>query len=110
MRVPVATGSIVDFVASTERAVSVDAVNEAFREAAGSDGLNGILGVTDEELVSSDIVGSPFSALIDLQFTMVFGDHMVKVLGWYDNEWGYALRVAEFAGFIAERIPARSRS
>jgi glyceraldehyde 3-phosphate dehydrogenase len=109
MRVPVATGSIVDFVAVTEKLVTVEAVNAALREAAQSDGLNGILGASDEELVSSDIIGNPLSALVDLQSTMTFGDRMVKVLAWYDNEWGYAARVAEFAAFVAERSPAATR-
>lgn len=110
MRVPVATGSIVDFVAWTEKPVSVDAVNGAFREAAQSDGLNGILGASEEEPVSADIIGSPLSALVDLKSTMTFGDHMVKVVAWYDNEWGYAARVAEFAAFVAARSPAGPRA
>lgn len=106
LRVPVLTGSIVDFVAWTEKKVSVDSVNESFREAAQSDQLTGILGVSDEELVSSDIIGNPLSSLVDLPSTMTFGDHMVKILAWYDNEWGYAVRVTEFADYVGSRRPA----
>lgn len=105
MRVPVANGSIVDLVAWTEKEVSVEGVNEAFRQAAGSEKLEGILGVSEEELVSSDIVGSPLSALVDTTSTMTFGKHMVKVLAWYDNEWGYAARVADFTGTVAGQLP-----
>ncbi len=105
MRVPVANGSIVDLVAWTEKEVSVEGVNEAFRQAAGSEKLEGILGVSEEELVSSDIVGSPLSALVDTTSTMTFGKYMVKVLAWYDNEWGYAARVADFTGTVAGQLP-----
>lgn len=108
MRVPVGTGSIIDFVAWLDQDVTVDSVNDSFREASRSDKMKGILGVTEEELVSSDIIGSPFSSLVDLQLTMVFGKRMAKVLSWYDNEWGYSRRVAEFASFIAERSPERT--
>lgn len=97
MRVPVAVGSIIDFVAETEKPVSVEKVNDAFREAAETDGMQGILGVTEEELVSADIIDSTYSALVDAQSTMTVGDHTVKVLAWYDNEWGYARRVADLA-------------
>ena len=96
MRVPVADGSIIDFVAETEKAVTVEKVNQAFREAA-ENGMKGILGITDEELVSADIVDSTYSALIDAQSTMTLGGHTVEVLAWYDNEWGYARRVADLA-------------
>ena len=96
MRVPVADGSIIDFVAETEKPVTVDKVNQAFHEAA-ENGMKGILGVTEDELVSADIVDSTFSALVDAQSTMTLGEHTVKVLAWYDNEWGYARRVADLA-------------
>ena len=108
IRTPVGTGSIVDFVAWLENPVDVDAVNDAFREASESDKMQGILGVTEEELVSSDIIGSPYSALVDLQLTMVFGERMVKVLAWYDNEWGYARRVVDMAAYMAQRTPESS--
>jgi len=97
MRVPVVDGSIIDFVAETEKQVTVDKVDGAFREAAKKDSMKGILGVTDEELVSADIVDSTYSALVDAQSTMTLGEHTVKVLAWYDNEWGYSRRVVDLA-------------
>ncbi len=102
IRVPVPAGSIIDFVAHTEKPVSVETVNEAFKKAAKTDRLEGILGVTEEKLVSADIVGSGFSSLVDLNSTMTVGDHDVKVLAWYDNEWAYSLRCADLAAFIAK--------
>jgi len=102
MRVPVVDGSIIDFVAETEKAVTVENVNGAFREAAKKDGMKGILGVTDEELVSADIVDSTYSALVDAQSTMTLGEHTVKVLAWYDNEWGYSRRVADLADLMIQ--------
>jgi len=105
MRVPIPVGSICDFVVRTEKPVgSVDTVNEEFRKAANSAGMKGILGASDEELVSSDIIGSNYSSLVDLGSTMVLGDRTVKALSWYDNEWGYARRVVDLARYIAERI------
>ncbi|MGD8624820.1 MAG: type I glyceraldehyde-3-phosphate dehydrogenase [Anaerolineae bacterium] len=101
MRVPIPAGSIIDFVAQTAKPVTVETVNDAFRRAAQSPAMEGILGITDEELVSADIVGSTYSALVDGQSTMVLADRTVKVLAWYDNEWGYARRVADLAAYIA---------
>lgn len=101
MRVPVPAGSIIDFVAQTRKPVSVKKVNAAFRQAAMTDRLQGILGVTDEELVSADIIGSDYSALVDAESTMVLGEHNVKVLAWYDNEWGYARRTADLALYVS---------
>lgn len=100
MRVPTPDGSIIDFVANTEERVSVERVNDAFRRAAASDRMSGILGVSDDELVSSDIVGSEYSALVDAPSTMVLGEHTVKVLAWYDNEWGYARRVVDLVDYV----------
>ncbi|MBD3182450.1 type I glyceraldehyde-3-phosphate dehydrogenase [Candidatus Poribacteria bacterium] len=104
MRVPVANGSIIDFVVHTEQTVSVDKVNDTFCKAAKTKGLKGILGVSDEELVSSDVIGSEYSAMVDLQSTMVLGDKSVKVLAWYDNEWGYARRVVDLTSYISKNI------
>jgi glyceraldehyde 3-phosphate dehydrogenase len=101
IRVPVAVGSIVDFVARTERALDVESVNNALRDAAGSAPMRGILGVSDDELVSSDIIGCRYSSLVDAPSTMVLGEHMVKVLAWYDNEFGYAQRVVDLAAYAA---------
>lgn len=106
MRVPIPVGSIIDFVAQTEQAVTVEAVNEAFRSASQTDRLQGILGYSEEELVSADVVGSTYSSLVDAASTMTFGDHMVKVLSWYDNEWGYARRVADLAAYMSKRTYA----
>lgn len=102
MRVPVLNGSIIDFVAQTEERVTVDRVNEAFRQAAQAERLQGILGITVEELVSADIIGSTYSALVDAQSTMVLADRTVKVLAWYDNEWGYARRVVDLTAYTTQ--------
>jgi glyceraldehyde 3-phosphate dehydrogenase len=105
LRVPTPTVSIVDFVAETERPATVDDVNRALREA--SEGaLRGILEVSDEPLVSSDFKGSTASSIVDSQMTMAIGGNMVKVLAWYDNEWGYSCRVADLAAYIAQWVPA----
>lgn len=103
MRVPVPVGSIIDFVAQTEKTVSVEGVNDAFRRAAQTQGMKGILGVSDEELVSADIIGSNYSALLDAQSTMVLGENTVKVLAWYDNEWGFSRRVVELAAHVSTK-------
>ena len=100
LRVPVATGSITDFVADLGRETSVDEVNGAFRKAAEGE-LEGLLAYTEEPIVSSDIKMNPASCIFDALSTMVMGGSMVKVLGWYDNEWGYACRTSDLAAFIA---------
>jgi len=102
MRVPVVDGSIIDFVAETEKPLTVEKVNGAFRDASKKESMQGILGVTEEELVSADIIDSTYSALVDAQSTMTLGDHTVKVLAWYDNEWGYARRVADLAEYMIQ--------
>lgn len=95
LRVPVMTGSISDFVFVTKRKVTVEEVNQAYREAAIHPVYKGILAVTEEPLVSSDIIGSDYSAIVDLSFTQVVDGDLVKVLAWYDNEWGYTNRLVE---------------
>jgi glyceraldehyde 3-phosphate dehydrogenase len=102
LRVPVTVGSIVDFVANLEKPVFVDQVNAAFRQAAEGK-LKGLLQYSEEELVSSDCIGTTASAIFDAPSTMVMGDGMVKVLAWYDNEWAYSCRLADLAEFIAEK-------
>ncbi len=102
IRVPIPAGSIIDFSVTTEKPITLEKVKKAFEDAAVSDKMKGILGVTDEELVSADILGSEYSALVDLESTMVVGENAVKVLAWYDNEWGYALRCVDLAAFVAE--------
>lgn len=101
-RVPTPTVSVVDLVADLDRDVDIDAVNDAFREAARTS-LKGILDVCDEELVSVDFKGNPFSSIVDSPSTMVIDKRMVKVVSWYDNEWGYSCRVADLANFMAQR-------
>ena len=100
MRVPVADGSLVDLTVEVERDVTVAEVNEAMIEAA-TGSLKGILAYTDEALVSSDIIGNSYSSIFDSQLTQVMQKRMVKVVSWYDNEWGYSTRVAELIGRLA---------
>ena len=102
LRVPVPTGSITDFVAAVGRDVSKEEVNEAFRKAAEG-ALNGILEYTEDPIVSSDIKMNPASCIFDAESTMVMEGSMVKVLGWYDNEWGYSCRTSDLTAMIAER-------
>lgn len=101
-RVPTATVSVCDFVATLERAATVGEINEAFRDAA-SESLRGILGYCDEPLVSSDFKGDPHSSIFDSLSTMVIGGTLVKAMAWYDNEWGYACRVADLCAMLADR-------
>jgi glyceraldehyde 3-phosphate dehydrogenase len=103
LRVPTPTVSIIDFVIQTEKSATVEAVNDAFKAAALSDQLQGILGYTEEPLVSSDFRGDSRSAVVDGLSTMAQGDNMVKVLAWYDNEWAYACRVGELVALICEK-------
>jgi glyceraldehyde 3-phosphate dehydrogenase len=105
IRVPTPTGSIVDLTVEAERATSVEEVNAAFREAAGEGSLYGILRYTEDPIVSSDIVGSPFSAIFDAGLTSVIDDTQVKVVAWYDNEWGYSNRLVDLAARVMERVP-----
>ncbi len=94
LRVPVPDGSITDLVATLKTEVTVESVNEVFREAAAGP-LKGILRYTSAPIVSSDIVGDPHSCIFDSEFTLVSGANMVKVFGWYDNEWGYSSRLVD---------------
>ena len=93
IRVPTPTGSLTDFTAVLEQEVDAAVVNAAFRTAAGS--LCGILEYSEDPLVLSDIIGNPHSCVFDALSTNVLEGHMVKVLGWYDNEWGYSNRVVD---------------
>jgi glyceraldehyde 3-phosphate dehydrogenase len=101
-RVPTPSVSVCDFVATLSRSVAKDEVNEAFRDAA-SESLRGIVGYTDEPLVSTDFRGDPRSSIFDALSTMVLEGTLVKVLSWYDNEWGYSCRVADLCALISER-------
>lgn len=102
MRVPTPNVSVVDFNVRLERAVTVEEVNNAFREASTDPSYCGVLGVTDDPVVSCDFNGDLHSATVDLRSTQVVGD-MVKVLAWYDNEMAYAQRLYDLARFVAER-------
>ncbi len=95
LRVPVLTGSITDFTFITQRSTSVEEINQIFIDASRTPRYKGILAVTDEPIVSSDIVGRSESSIVDLDMTRVVDGTMVKVLAWYDNEWGYANRLVE---------------
>jgi glyceraldehyde 3-phosphate dehydrogenase len=97
VRAPVPVGSIVDLVAQVGRETSKEEVNEAYRAAAGSGALEGILQYADDPLVSTDIIGNPYSSIFDSQLTMVSGDQ-VKVFSWYDNEWGFSCRLVDLMG------------
>ncbi len=99
-RVPVATVSVVDFVADLDQEVTVEQVNQAFQQAAEGP-LTGILEYCQEELVSMDFKGNPASSIFDAPSTIVIAGNMVKVLAWYDNEWGYSCRLADLAAYIA---------
>jgi glyceraldehyde 3-phosphate dehydrogenase len=95
VRVPTPVVSLSDFVIITKKNVTVEEVNEAFRKAAAEPFYQGILAVTDEELVSSDFIGNSHSAIVDTKLTAVVGGNMLKVVAWYDNEWGYSNRLGE---------------
>ena len=101
-RVPVATVSVVDFVADLDREVTVEQVNQSF-QAAAEGPLAGILDCCQEELVSMDFKGNPASSIVDVPSTMVIAGNMVKVLSWYDNEWGYSCRLADLAAYVADK-------
>ena len=105
MRAPVPTGSIVDLVVQVARETSKDAVNELFHGKADTGDFEGILQYSDEPLVSTDIVHSSYSSIFDSDLTMVNGN-LVKVFGWYDNEWGYSCRLVDLVDRIGETMPA----
>jgi glyceraldehyde 3-phosphate dehydrogenase len=102
LRVPTPTVSVVDFVAITEQPVTVETVNAALEEAAMGD-MADYLDFTMEPLVSMDFKGNPYSAIVDGLSTMCMGENMVKVIAWYDNEWGYSCRVADLAHYIGAK-------
>lgn len=101
-RVPTATGSVTDFVADLSRDVTVEEVNQAFKEAAEGP-LKGILEYTEDPIVSSDVRANPHSCIFDALSTMVMQNRMVKVMGWYDNEWGYSCRTADLCSLIGAK-------
>jgi glyceraldehyde 3-phosphate dehydrogenase len=108
VRVPVPTGSLVDLTVETPHATTVEEVNEAFRARADTGSLKGILRYSEEPLVSSDVVKSRFSSIFDAPLTTVVGGTQVKVLAWYDNEWGYSNRLLELAQKVGAGVPAHA--
>ena len=105
MRVPTINVSVVDFVCITKKPVTAEAVNKAIKDAANGV-LKGILAYTDEPLVSVDFLGDTHSSYVDGQMTMVTGTNMVKIISWYDNEWGYSNRLVELAQYVGAKMPA----
>ena len=105
MRVPVVTGSVTDITAVLSRNTTVEEVNAAFKAASESSGwLGKVLDYTEDPIVSSDIIGYPASSIIDGLSTDMMGGNMVKVVTWYDNEWGYSVRLADLTAFVAEQL------
>ena len=105
VRVPIPTGSLVDLTIEAERSTSAEEINAAFAARADAGPLAGILAYSEEPIVSADIVQSPYSAIFDAPLTSVAGGTQVKVLAWYDNEWGYANRVVELAERVLAPVP-----
>jgi glyceraldehyde 3-phosphate dehydrogenase len=105
VRAPVITGSVVDLVVTTERAVTAEEINAAVAEKADTGALEGILQYTEDPIVSTDIVSNPYSSIFDSQLTMVIDERLVKVIAWYDNEWGYSNRVVDLAQRVLAGAP-----
>ena len=101
-RVPTPDGSVTDFTAVIEKDATVDTVNAAFKEAASDKSYKGVVEYSDEALVSQDIVGNPHSCIFDSQLTLMLGNRFVKIVGWYDNEWGYSNRCVELMEMLAK--------
>jgi glyceraldehyde 3-phosphate dehydrogenase len=108
IRGPIPVGSISDIIFVTERNTSVDEINRIFREEADTDQYQGILGVTEDNLVSSDIVQDPRASIVDLSMTQVVDGDLVKVMAWYDNEWGYASQMIRETVQVASRQPVNA--
>jgi glyceraldehyde 3-phosphate dehydrogenase len=106
MRVPTPNVSVVDLVATTRKPVTVESVNNALKEAAHG-GLNHVLGFSDLPLVSADFRSNKLSSIVDAELTMTVAENMVKVLAWYDNEWGYSNRLIELAGIVANKLAVK---
>ena len=109
MRVPVPDGSVVDLVATLKKKATVEQVNAAFKAASKKAPLKGVLEYSEAPLVSSDIIGNPHSSVIDGGSTMVMGDKTVKVVSWYDNEWGYSNRVVQLMKVAHRLKPTRKK-
>jgi glyceraldehyde 3-phosphate dehydrogenase len=101
-RTPTPDGSVTDFTAVLAKDATVDSINAAFKEASGNKSYKGVLEYTDEPLVSRDIIGNPHSCIFDSKLTLTLGNRFVKVVGWYDNEWGYSNRCVEMLEMLAK--------
>ena len=110
LRVPVSVGSLSDFTFLLKKDVTVEEVNNVFVQEAEKPVYKGVLGVSDDPLVSSDIIGNSHSSIVDLSLTQVVGGNMLKVLAWYDNEYGYANRLVEEAIMVGQRVSAQTLS
>ncbi len=104
LRVPTVNGSLSDFTFLLKKNVTVDEVNEAFKQAATEPYFKGILEVTEDPIVSSDIIGNSHSSIVDISLTQVVGGNMVKIIAWYDNEWGYSNRLVELVADIGKSL------
>jgi glyceraldehyde 3-phosphate dehydrogenase len=104
VRGPVAVGSLADMNMVTERETTVEEINDILREEAQSERYKGILGATDDELVSSDIIQDARASIVDLKMTQVVGGDLVKIMSWYDNEWGYASQMVRAAQHVASKV------
>jgi glyceraldehyde 3-phosphate dehydrogenase len=105
VRAPVIDGSVVDLVCEVARSTSAEEVNEAFAARADNGPLEGILRYSEDPIVSSDIIASPYSSVFDAPLTMVIDERLVKVIAWYDNEWGYSNRVVDLAQRVLAGAP-----
>jgi glyceraldehyde-3-phosphate dehydrogenase type I len=102
-RVPVEDGSVTDITAKLGRGVTVDEIHDALEEAA-ADRMEGVLRVTNQALVSRDIIGDPHSAIVDTESTLLLGEDVVKIVAWYDNEWGFSARLVDIAATVTEAV------
>ncbi|MEY2529937.1 MAG: hypothetical protein QOI96_22, partial [Verrucomicrobiota bacterium] len=100
-RIPTPDGSLTDFTALLDKDATVDSINQAFKEASSDKSYKGVLEYTDEPLVSHDIIGNPRSCIFDSKLTLALGNRFVKVVGWYDNEWGYSNRCVEMLALLS---------
>ena len=107
IRVPTPDGSVSDITVIVKRDTTAEEINSALKKASENE-MKGILGYTEEPLVSRDIVGSSFSAIVDAPSTKVMGGNMVKILSWYDNEWGYSARLVDLAEYVSQRLSSAS--
>jgi glyceraldehyde 3-phosphate dehydrogenase len=104
LRVPTTTGSIIDLTCELSKEVTVEAVNSAMKQAAAGP-MKGILQYTEDPIVSTDVIHNPYSSIFDGLSTMVMGKNMVKIFSWYDNEWGFSVRMVEMLQLMSERKP-----